>query len=919
MSREPGPNPPESPGAAPETAHTDSSSASGSWRWHARPERTGPLVVHGVHSPLVGRDAELEIMRQSVARAVDFHAPQMLTVIGNQGTGKSRLVMELVEHHLPAGTRVHHGRAMIHGPRHAAIGTVLRDRFGIRDGGEHPEAAVRRLQAAVQEVFGADRIEEMLHFLGSFLDLHVPDSPFLRVLTEDRSQHDDIARTVLRRFLEVDARRGPMVLVLDDLQWADDQTLALLQELGAGLSGAPVVIIACARPEMLMRCPDWGAEAGDHEHIDLRNLGPADAERMFRHLLARCARVPDEVVDDAVQMTGGSPHFLTQLVRLFLANGTIDASGPVWRLDPERAAETELPLSVEEAIEARIAALGVDERDLLERGAVFGNVFWPSAVVSLMRIEAHDSSRPRSARARTQPAPVPARHGDLAYAWTSADDPVRARMEAVVAELVERDYLLQLDAEDSTIPGEIELVFKHNLERELIVKSTEAGRLSRYHRLAAQWLETKLAGRSEEQLEFLGQLYERGGDLRRAAHCYLAGGDKARGRYANQEAVELFARGLAVLDEDDALARLAALHNLGDVLDRVGRTDEALTRFREMLRLAWLFDNPAKAGAAHGRLGRIYRRLGEYEEAMAHLRRAHALFRQAGDERGIAATLDDMGKVHWLRGLGNEALSFYQQALALRRGLGDRRSIALSLANIGRVYRDAGRFKAAIAHFREALDLRRDIHDMSGVVQSLGDLGGVHSEDGNQAMALELFEEAHRIALSIGDKLAQTEVLSRLGECMSAQGRGEEGLAHLRAALDLATSLGNRVSLSACCRRLAEVHLRMGHVAEAHDEAKRALFISESVGSRVHMGNAHRVLAESMVAGSFSPGEQEQAERHFLQAIEILRGMHSELDLARVYRAFAGFRERLGMVTEASTLRGRADAIYGRLRGAAAV
>ena len=912
-------------------AHTDSSAASGSWRWHARTGHTGPLAVHGVHSPLVGRDAELEIMRQSVARAVDFQAPQMLTVAGNQGTGKSRLAVELVERHLPAGTRVYHGRAARNAPPYAAIGSLLRDRFGIRDGGEHTELAVHRLQAAVQEVFGADRIEEMLHFLGSFLDLHFPDSPFLRVLTEDRSQHEDIARTVLRRFLEVDAQRSPMVLVLDDLQWADDQTLALLQELGAGLSGAPVVIIACARPEMLMRCPEWGLDAGDHERVDLRNLEPAGAEAMFRHLLARCARVPDEVVEDAVQMTGGNPHFLTQLVRLFLANGTIDASGPAWRLDPQRAAETELPLSIEEAIEARIAALGADERDLLERGAVFGNVFWPSAVVSLMRIDAHDPTRPRG-RARSRPAPPeppanppvnppanPPVNGDLAYTWTSADDPVRARMEAVVADLVERDYLLQLDAEDSTIPGEVELVFKHNLERELIFKSTEAGRLARYHRVAAQWLETKLAGRSEEQLEFLGQLYERGGDLRRAAHCYLAGGDKARARYANQEAVELFTRGLGVLDEDDALARLAALHNLGDVLDRVGRTDEALSRFREMLRLAWLFDNSAKAGAAHGRLGRIYRRLGEYDEAMAHLRRAHELFRRAGDQRGIAATLDDMGKVHWLRGAGDEALSFYRQALELRRDLGDRRSIALSLANIGRVYRDAGRFKAAIAHFREALDLRRDIRDMSGMVQSLADLGGVHGDDGNQAMALELFEEAHGIALNIGDKLAQTEVLSRLGECMSAMGRGEEGVAHLRAALELATSLGNRVSLSACCRRLAEVNLRMGQVAAGYDEAKRALFISESVGSRVHMGNAHRVLGEAIAAGRFSPGEQEQAERHFLQAIEILSGIHSELDLARVYRAFAAFRERIGMVTEAAALRRRADEIYSRLRGAAAL
>src|SRR5678815_2754417 len=84
----------------------------------------------------------------------------------------------------------------------------------------------------------------------------------------------------------------------------------------------------------------------------------------------------------AVEMTGGNPAFLEQLVRLFLDNGAIDASQQVWRLDPERAADTELPVSIEEAIEARIAALAGEERDLLEKAAVFGNVFWVSAVIA---------------------------------------------------------------------------------------------------------------------------------------------------------------------------------------------------------------------------------------------------------------------------------------------------------------------------------------------------------------------------------------------------------------------------------------------------------------------------------------------------------------------------------------------------------
>src|SRR4029079_18429519 len=112
---------------------------------------------------------------------------------------------------------------------------------------------------------------------------------------------------------------------------------------------------------------------------------------LFRRLRACCARLPDAIADAAVEMTGGNPQFIEQLVRLFLADGTISiAEDSSWKLDAARAAATELPISIEEAIEARIAALERDERDVLEKAAVFGNVFWVSAVVALTRLEDPD-------------------------------------------------------------------------------------------------------------------------------------------------------------------------------------------------------------------------------------------------------------------------------------------------------------------------------------------------------------------------------------------------------------------------------------------------------------------------------------------------------------------------------------------------
>ena len=864
---------------------------------------TVPEPVRMVRSPLVGRADHLATLSDVVARAIDFQAPQLVTVVGNQGTGKTRLINELVpllaqDRDRPC--RVFHGHAERDRDgqpvRHAALASLLRDRFELLP---IPDETSRlRFAHEVRAVLGSDQVAEMLHFVGGFVGLDYPATPFLQAITENPDHRTEIARTALRRFIELDAAQSPLVLVLDDMQWADRDTLGLVNEIVATLGGSPVVLLTAARPDMLVHTAGWGEGAVDHERIDLRNLEPDDAEQMFRNLLARVTEISEETAQAAVEMTGGNPAFLEQLVRLYFDNGTIDTRHAVWRLDPDRAAETELRISIEEAIEARIAALENDERDLLEKAAVFGNVFWVSAVIAMTRLE-------------TELPPLPP--GPLELEWGDGED-VRRRVSDLVASLADRDYLLPLEASDSSIPGEAEVVFKHNLERELIIRSTEISRLKRYYLSAAQWLEAKTVQRSDEQLEFLAILYERGGEARRAAHCYLQGGDRARARYAPDEARALYEKGLAMLGEADAPARLDALHNLGDVLEQCGRTEEAMQYFVEMLQLAWRFDNLAKAGAAYSRLARGQRRFGNYDLAMEHLRRAHELFDRSRDDRGIASTLDDMGRVNWLRGAFGHALDFHRQALTIRRALGERRSIALSLANIGRVHHDTGNFKAAINQFREALDLRRDIGDLVGIVQSLCDLGGVHAEDGNHELALELLGEARTMAVEIGDKLALADVLSRAGEVKSAMGRGEEAVKDLSDAKGIAAALGDRVALATAHQRLAHVQLQLGNLEAADVEAHAAVAVSEAVGLRVHIGCGYRVKAE--VAAAL--GQYALAEDDFRRAIDILAAVKHEVELARAYQGLAGVKDRAGMAAEALKLRTRAADIFNRLRGAAA-
>ncbi len=841
-------------------------------------------------SALVGRDEALEVLDDVIQRAIDFSAPQLVTIVGHRGTGKTRLLAEL-DGRLGAEIRVFSGRAIADQPG-SAISTLLADRLGVTLGA--PDTA-DRVADELDAIFPGD-VPEALYCLSGFLGLDVPATSFLRMMADRPRQRDELARVVLRRLFELDAARGPCVLLLDDLQAADDASLAILSELSSSLGGTPIAIVSATRPEMLVRCPSWGQGAVDHERIDLRNLEPDDAETMFTNLMARCGRLPEELIEHAIEMTGGNPQFLDHLVRLYLASGTIDTTGPLWKLDADRALATELPINVEEAIAGRIADLEPEEREVLEKGAVFGNVFWLSAVVAMSRGE------------------HPIRHGGdpLSLEWDDSEG-LRRRTTEVVIALAERDYLLVLDEADSTMPGDREIVFKHNLERDLVIRATEAGRSTRYHLAAAQWLETRLSDQNDEQLEFLTGLYERGGDRRQAGRFYLLGGDRARLRHAHDDARTLYERGLEAIGDELAPLRLEALHNLGDVLDLVGETDAALARFGEMLDLAWQFDNQAKAGAAHGRIARILRRQGRYDQAMAHLQRAKELFGRAKDDRGTAATVDDFGRVLWLRGSYSNAADFHRQALGLRRAIGDRRSIALSMANLGRVQFDAGSYVPALMQMREALDLRRDIDDRAGIALSLCDLAALYGGGGNQGLAGQLLAEGQAIAAAIGDRRVQAEVAARRAEHLTAIGQPALALAELVQVKDRARILGDRVALSDAHRRSADAELAMGDLVAAEREARTAVQVAESVGVRVQLGTALRSQAAIALARS----DLAAADELFRRAIEILAATGNELELARTYHGFAELRLRRGEVAEAATLHQRVADVVSRLQAAA--
>jgi tetratricopeptide (TPR) repeat protein len=598
-----------------------------------------------------------------------------------------------------------------------------------------------------------------------------------------------------------------------------------------------------------------------------------------------------ELLDRAMTESAGNPFLLLQLLDVYLRHGAqATASGhPGW-IDFERAARESFAVSPEQAANTRVAQLSPAERDLLARAATFGAVFWTGGVVALGRLA-------------TEPADAGAVFGP---------DVTIAEIRQLLDTLADRDLLVRLPT--SSIPSDTEWGFRHDQVRALIDATVEPALMRRRKGFAAQWLESRAGEGREERLEVLGHLYQQAGDARRAAYCFATAAARARQHALLDRARILYGLAVPLLDIDDAILKMDALHALGDICARLGRTREAVGHFQEMLRFAWRLDLPAKGGVAHDRIGRLHGTLGEHRRALAHLELARQLFQAAGDLPGIASSLDDIGRVHFLNGSPEQSLECHRAALAVRERLGDHRGRALALSRMGQVEHETGELATAGEHLRQALALRRQVGDRQGVVSSLLDVGGLERDLGQVDVALALLEEGRALAREIGERLFECSLAIEIGDCHLDAGQPREALREFLVAKEIARQFGAKLLMSEGARGAAEAELALGDALRAGDEARAAYDIAQRIGAPPLVGAALRVAAASVGLGA--PGESDLggAREMFDRAVEVLSNAGAELELGRTLAAYADYEQRNGRRQAADELRRQSQLIVARAR-----
>lgn len=854
--------------------------------------------VYGIETSIVGRESELDRLNDQYESVLSEKRVRFVKITAPTGLGKSRLLAEFQDRLNQNMSEAHVSHAASRdetGGPYSMFSRLIRDRFYI-DENEHPERAQKKLVDAVSYLLGSPQdAERVAHLVGQLIDIHFDESPFLPAIrdSEGAQELDRRCFEALTRVMVADARRDPLIVILEDLQYATNRSLDLIQYLSKHLDESQILFILSWSPDELIN--DAVLFDLDYsDEIDLAPLSDEEVDEFVRTTLHKADTVPRDLVSRITEAAHGNPLIVEEILRILISQGIIDTRFQEWKIDVDRVNNVDMPKSMEGAVHARIHTLTEDEVLVLNMAACVGNVFWPEVVRCLFRLH-RDST------------------GFSSQQWSMASEDDRC--EELLESLERKDMIRRHS--DSLVPNTEEMAFKHRIERTALYDAIAAQDKQRYHRLIAQWLEQKFPESTERIVDVVAAHFDRARALEHAASKYLEAADFARLKYQNQRAIDFYVKGLSYLSDADIHSKISAFAELGGLYHVVGEYDQSLAYFREMLRYAWLVNDQIRGAKAYNQIARAYSAIGEYDLSVEHLSKALELFKLNENDEGIAETLDKLGLIHWIRGNFDEAATLYESSLQIRRELNDKLAVATSLAHIGGLKMQSGDYKGAMTALRESLSYRKEMDDQQGVVDSYNSLAVLCVERGQFEQALRLLREALDIARDIGYRGSQSIVLNNIGDAYLHNGETDNALIYLNEAAEMAELSGDKRVLFDVFRNLSKAALKKANRKEALEKVNEALVIANQLDSQLLVGLGMHALADAHAQHIFDQEIREEstrlAEECYKDAIAILRDVGNEGELGRALTSYGRFLVERGSVDDGRETLQRAKDIFQRL------
>jgi predicted ATPase/class 3 adenylate cyclase len=775
--------------------------------------------IEGLSSPLVGRDREVDLFRGLLRDVADGRGG-VVAVVAEAGVGKSRFVADVEAASLVEATWAQ-GRALAYtvDTPYAMVNDLIRDLLGVASDASLDDVS-GALAGHLAWTMAPATAEREWPYLANLL--HLPLQPDAARVIDGFESSRDVLRTrtvtAFTTMIRSTAKAGPLVVVWEDLHWADAPSIQLLEALLPLTAEVPILVVAIYRPS------DGPATAfqehlvdsvsGDGAVIALGPLSRADAEQLLDELL-QIDNLPTSIRDLILERAQGNPLFLEELLRSLIDAGYVIvesdravASDKITQLDA-----IDIPDTVHGVIGARIDRLAPSNKDTLQTASVLGRSFQRRVLEHL--------------------------NTDSTTIGTELD------------ELTRTDFI---EAETDLLT---EYMFKHVFTQEAAYNGMLRSRRRVLHQTAAETIETLFPERVEELAPNLAGHYEAAGNTDMAIFYLLQAAEHAVEIYANDEALDFVARGLAITDEGDARFELLtyrcgvlsvigqrdgereaieALETIAQAHDddskrlvvetkhvglseSLGEWEDVVRGAERMLALAGRLDDAEAEASAHIARGRGLARMSQLDEAERELQRSIAIADNAGPEKAfqrikLKATTN-LGMVHFGRKDFDRSRATAESALMLAEEIGDRYVEGTIHQNLGILGLSFGDYSYCRSHLTKTIQIAREIGSQNMAVGGLSGLGEAEFLDGNYTEALEASLEALAIARDIEAGWWITFQMRSAGDTLIALDRADEATPLMEQSVAGFREAGSTPHVLDGVGGLARAHMAQGDTASA--------------------------------------------------------------------------------------------------------
>ncbi len=829
--------------------------------------------VEGVETATIGRDGELRALQDRLGDVVEDRRWQVVTIVGDAGVGKSRLLLDF-DHWLGErgedtwwfrGRASHQGRNLAN----ALLRDLMATRLGIAE--SDPRDVVRaKCEKGFQLAFGdgPDGRRAAL-LIGLWLGFDLDVDPGVPGIPREPQALRDQATARLAEYFARLSEQATVVILLEDLHWADDGSIRWLDAADRVLHDKPVLVVSTARPTLFEDRPHWSEGLEHHARLDLRPLSRRESRALVGELLQHVDEVPEPLVSLLTESSEGNPFYLEELVTWLLDAGVVVRGADRWRVVEERLDTLTVPSTLKGVLQARIDGLSADERAVLQRASVVGRVFWDDAVVHL-----------QDRRAPTDTTPE------------------------LLASLRHKEIVFEREV--SAFESTHEFLFKHALLRDVAYDGVLKARRAVYHSLAARWLVevVERSHRGDEFAALVAEHFDRAGDDA-AASWYLRAGRQAASVHALAEATRLLGRGLDVAPPAERELRFDLLAEREEVRHRRGDRESEAADLAAMDALVADDDVPRRVVLVLAKARYAFVR-SEYEVAVGLAREGARLAEPAGLADQAAAAFLWCGRALTWHADVDEAREALQGALDRSRAVGRLDLVGESLRYLSMLANNRGDYREALRLAQEALDVLEQDGDTEAQATALAHFATIYHTLGRYDEARHCLEQTLPIFRMSGHRYREAVAVGNLATIAYSQGRLADALGYATEAVTIVHELDDQETIANNYIVLGQINLTLGRLPDAEAHLQRALEIGDRLQAhplradalfrlayaalaRQAPTDAVRLAERAVAAGDDAPGALEHAEACLALAYALVATGEVEAAERAVCQAAADF------------------------------